>query len=228
MSIRVRQRVFGWVEEFLLIVLGVLVALAAENWMQDRREAADSRALVAQLQIDTEANLALLREALEYERMGLASITALMDSKGAGVEISEDSLRVLYLEHYLFQTQPLHLVLGTLSALADLGGAAHIADQELRLEILDYATRIRIHLEEYGQTKRVWSDHGDALGALYQAETGIADPLTLHRLFLGRLSPEVIGHLEYVRQTRVNMEWTLNQMIEATEALEGSLVEAHA
>jgi hypothetical protein len=226
LSRRVRQTVSGWVAEFLLIVLGVLVALAADNWLQDRREAASSWALVTQLSVDTEANLRLLSDAIEYEGTGLASIEALMESRIAGVQLSEDSLRVLYLERHIFQTQPLHLVLGTLSALADLGGAAHIEDQDLRLGILNYATRLKINQEGYAQTQSAWAAHVDELSALYQAATGISDPLTLHRLFLGPLSPDVIRHLEYVRGSRVNMVWSVNQMIEATNALAVLLSEA--
>lgn len=59
--------------EFVMLVVGILLALAVNNWVEDRRDARIERQYLERLVRDFDADLALLAELSEFERSQIDS-----------------------------------------------------------------------------------------------------------------------------------------------------------
>lgn len=142
--------------EFLVVVTGVLVALAVGAWWQGRQEAAAERVYLGQLAAD-------LRET---ERAADAADAYLRPVDRAGSRLwlafyepappPRDSL--LALAERAMWTATVRPVVGTAEALVATGDLALIRDDSLRTAVTGYLERTRGRLYDHEHFDRVWAD----------------------------------------------------------------------
>lgn len=139
-----RSPLEGWrtaLREFVVIVAGVLCALAAQAWWEGRQERERERAYLVQLLADTEENERRLARAIDDDseavRGGAAALKAL---DGAGPVPSTDSLaRWIELAGRASDPKPLT---GTYRALLGTGDLRLVRNDSLRARLVAYAAGI--------------------------------------------------------------------------------------
>ncbi|HKK28444.1 MAG TPA: hypothetical protein VKB18_10205 [Gemmatimonadota bacterium] len=130
-----RLRWFG--AEFLVVVSGVLVAIALNSWYQGRRDAATEATYLALLSRDVDHTIADLREAAAFERsQELNGITAYraFSARRAGPE--PDSVRRALTELLVRRTATLSKA--TYEDLLSTGNLGLIGDRALRDRIVRF------------------------------------------------------------------------------------------
>lgn len=80
--------------EMLVVVVGVLLALAADRWNQDRLDAIETGRIVARLKSDTARNLAVFRESLPDMQSDLDNIKSLYRALQAGSVPAADARHI--------------------------------------------------------------------------------------------------------------------------------------
>lgn len=123
--------------EFLVVVTGVLVALALNAWWQGREDTARERAYLQQLSLDLDTNEQLARSTLDYMSERLQMGSRLLDATRSRPLPPPDSLdRWLY---GFLGIAPLYPRMATVQALIETGDLNLIRDDVLRTAIIDYA-----------------------------------------------------------------------------------------
>lgn len=80
--------------EVFVVVLGVLLALAADRWNQDRLDAIETARIVSRLKSDTARNLAMFGQELPAMESGLRDLRALYRALQAGTMEGEDPAQI--------------------------------------------------------------------------------------------------------------------------------------
>ena len=81
----IRKANFGVLSlELFVVVVGILLALAADRWNQDRLEAIETARIVERLKSDTARNLAMFENTLPYMERNLQTVQALFRALRAG------------------------------------------------------------------------------------------------------------------------------------------------
>ena len=81
----IRKANFGVLSlELFVVVVGILLALAADRWNQDRLETIETARIVERLKSDTARNLAMFENTLPYMERNLQTIQALFRALRAG------------------------------------------------------------------------------------------------------------------------------------------------
>ena len=141
--IQTRSRLSRVVGEFLTIVLGVLVALAVDNWNVDRQEAALGRDYVERIAADIMADTLALQEALEGSPERVESGRELL-GRLAGRETSDESSGGLLLS--LFDAQHRYELPVADWTFSEIEGNAElrlIRDRAVRGQVVRYYARAR-------------------------------------------------------------------------------------
>ncbi|MFV1988523.1 MAG: hypothetical protein ACC682_14695 [Gemmatimonadota bacterium] len=130
------------VGEFLLIVGGVTVALAADSLWSARQERVRETEYLVQLRSDLAENRERLEAAIEDEEtIGAAALTALNAVK-SGQRISRDSARAWIIERRgLYYSDP-RLLTGTFSGLVESGDLRLVRDAAIRRAIIGYLPQV--------------------------------------------------------------------------------------
>lgn len=76
--------------ELFVVVVGILLALAADRWNQDRLESIETARVVERLKSDTARNLAMFANSLPGMRDNLINVRALFRALQAGTVAGED------------------------------------------------------------------------------------------------------------------------------------------
>jgi len=76
--------------EVIVLVLGILLALAADRWNQDRLDAIETARIVVRLKSDTARNLAMFKREVPAMQSGLRDLKALYRALQAGTTDVED------------------------------------------------------------------------------------------------------------------------------------------
>jgi hypothetical protein len=140
---RVRRLIgsVGWksaLGELLLIIVGILGALAVNAWWDGRKDASTEASYLQQLLADVDANERVIKEFMDYHAGGRDAATRLashFDAPGPlpGCETLADLLTTS------LQWASLELRTGTFSALLATGDIRLIRDDALRGEVIRYA-----------------------------------------------------------------------------------------
>ena len=139
-------RVLG---EFLLIVAGVTVALAADSLWSFRQDRVLEAEYLEQLRSDLDENRDRLIAAIEDEEtIGDGAFSALSAVKG-GETISPDSARAWLVEQRGFYYADPRLLTGTFSGLVESGDLRMIRDPDVRKSILGYLPQIQADRVEF-------------------------------------------------------------------------------
>jgi hypothetical protein len=80
--------------EVMVVVLGVLLALAADRWNQDRLDAIETARIVVRLKSDTARNLAMFERELPAMESGLRDVESLYRALKAGTTANEDLAQI--------------------------------------------------------------------------------------------------------------------------------------
>lgn len=141
--------------EFLVVVTGVLVALAVGAWWQGRQDAASERAYLRQLAAELRQTESAARSAdaflLPVDRAGSLLWLAFYEADPP----PRDSL-LAWAERSMW-TSSVRPVVGTAEALVATGDLALIRDDSLRTAVTAYLERTRGRLYDHEQFDRVWA-----------------------------------------------------------------------
>jgi hypothetical protein len=116
--------------ELLLLITGILVALAVDGWIDDRRDARLERAYLERLEQDLERNLAILDEFVDFEQRQTADgVLAYRALRGVS-EMERE--RVAQALSNLANRRTLRLLRATYQDLLSTGNLSLVRDQMLR------------------------------------------------------------------------------------------------
>ena len=78
----------------MVLIVGILLALAADRWNQDRLDRIETGQIVERLKSDTARNLAMFGESLALMERNLADVKALFRALEAGTMVGEDPAHI--------------------------------------------------------------------------------------------------------------------------------------
>lgn len=144
-------RVGKLMQEFVLVVVGVSVALGADSLRAAHEDRVREAEYLEQLTADLKENQARLAAAiLDEETLGAAAVTA-MNALKSGAVISPDSARAWLVERRgLYYSDP-RVLTGTFSGLVDSGDLRLIHDPVVRGAIVAYVPQISADQAEFGR-----------------------------------------------------------------------------
>lgn len=144
MTLSSRKTVYSLALEFLVVVVGILVALAVDDWRQAKADRALEQHLLASLVQDLEADssdAALQDGATSRVFDSAARLLAVIDSQTAGTtpQMSADGLSQ-HLARLVFLAE-LEISDGTYSEMIATGSIRVLRDPELRRQVSRYYSR---------------------------------------------------------------------------------------
>jgi hypothetical protein len=80
--------------ELVVLIVGILLALAADRWNQDRLDRIETAQIVERLKSDTARNLAMFGESLALMERNLGNVKALFRALEAGTMVGEDPAHI--------------------------------------------------------------------------------------------------------------------------------------
>lgn len=141
-----RPRVRWFVAEFLVVVIGILVALALNAWWQGRQNATREQAYLRQLHADLLASEGTLEATAGFFRERAHAAASVSHTFWRIESPAKDSL-----VHWLWNpltSARVRPVLGTARALVSSGDLDLIRSDSIRSGILDYLESVEAHLED--------------------------------------------------------------------------------
>lgn len=191
---------FSWrhaLGEFVLIVTGVLVAMAANSWWTSRQDHARERSYLAQLLADTRANQERVDSAYASDSVAMAStrrILALLSDTTPASEQPRDSTRRGLPGGDAFSSPDFRPLLGTYTALLETGDLQLLDSPGLRFRLVAYQSSLESVRETVRHTAETLERHEDsyfrALLPLLSARGGRGGPA------FGRLAEVARGRQE--------------------------------
>jgi hypothetical protein len=132
--------------EFLVVVAGILVALALSSWAQARQDVAREHAWLRQLQADLVKNEGVLAEAVAFvDERAVASAKVLHQFWRDAPVADEAAVQDLMLPRSTRRFRP---VLGTAEAFISSGDLNLLRSGAVRAAILDYVESMKTNLED--------------------------------------------------------------------------------
>ena len=80
--------------EMFVLIAGILLALAADRWNQDRLDRIETAQIVERLRSDTARNLAMFEQSLVSMQRNLANVKALFRALESGTMDEEDPVEI--------------------------------------------------------------------------------------------------------------------------------------
>lgn len=140
------SRLRWFLAEFLVVVSGIMVALALSGWVQERRDQQREIAYLQQLSTDLLSSEQLLTEAVERMReRARASARVLHRFWREDPAVDEALVEDLRLPR---STRPFRPVMGTAEALSSTGNLSLIGSDTLRAELLTYVESMKTKLDD--------------------------------------------------------------------------------
>jgi hypothetical protein len=150
--------------EFVVVVAGVLVALAVSSWAQDRQDHKREQAYLRQLSADLKANERDLGEAVDFLRLRAEASARVLHRFWREDLVEDDTLREdLSVPRSTRRFRP---VLGTAEALTSSGDLNLIRSDPLRAAILAYVEAMKTHLEDINRYDETY--YRPAVAILYR------------------------------------------------------------
>jgi len=119
-------------QEFIVIVIGVFVALAAESWLSERKDRRIEREIREDMVAEFEANIRILEADLaenERARPRMAILEGLSDE--ALMALADEQMTGVF--YPSFNWAGFDPEMGTVQALVESGNLAVVSDREMRL-----------------------------------------------------------------------------------------------
>lgn len=141
--------------ELVIVALGVLIALWADQWMQDRQDAATAIGYLERLQVDVLADIKALRFSADQARNRLA-ITKQVDAWLQDPDVAPDPDELVTKVHFAGVTFPPTISKFTMEQLRSTGDFRLLTNEALKRQIADYYNQIALQIEQWG----TWGDEG--------------------------------------------------------------------
>lgn len=141
--------------ELVIVTLGVLIALSADQWIQAREEAAREIGYLERLQADVAADLRSLRFSADQARNRLA-ITRQVDAwlHDPGAAPDPDSL--VMNAHFAGVLFPPTISTFTIDELKATGDLRLLRNEALKRQVADYYNQIGLQIDQWS----AWGDEG--------------------------------------------------------------------
>lgn len=141
--------------ELVIVALGVLIALWADQWMEVRQEAAREVAYLERLQTDVEADLRSLRFSAGQARNRLA-ITRQVDAWLLDPDAAPDPDSLVLKAHFAGVLFPPMISRFTIDELKSTGDLRLLRNESLKRQIADYYNQIGLQIDRWS----TWGDEG--------------------------------------------------------------------
>ncbi|MFK5951217.1 MAG: hypothetical protein QM500_20875 [Methylococcales bacterium] len=215
-------QVFG---EFLIVVVGVVVALSADTWWNDQKQLSQELAYIEQLLKDSIENRSQIRTAISQEEMQLKAKTNILNHLIAKQELSFDRAQELLLSRRgaFYYSDP-RLIDGTLSSLIQSGDIAIINDISLRTNLMSYLNKL---VKNYSEFDR-WISYELKYISVFDDQTSLIKHTTKQNnivdlFLLVQKNPKVISAFRgAVRSSIVRLTY-LRRMLKDTQQIEKAL-----
>jgi hypothetical protein len=175
-----RPKVQWFAAEFLVVVTGVLVALALNAWWAERQDRHSEEAYLRQLVNDAGRNEDLLQHALAEDSASLIALVHLSAALRAGEPPRESAMEIMGVALRYSDPRP---VLGIFDHLIGSGRVELLRTDSLRLALIEYTSLMHSDLAELSRhvdllllSMRLWISHQQAAGldcAMFVEEEGI-------------------------------------------------------
>ena len=141
--------------ELVIVALGVLIALSADQWMQAREEAAREIGYLERLQADVAADLRSLRFSADQARNRLA-ITRQVDAWLNDPEAAPDPDSLVMKVHFAGVLFPPTISTFTIDELKSTGDLRLLRNEALKRQVADYYNQIGLQIDQWS----AWGDEG--------------------------------------------------------------------
>ncbi len=138
----IRQRMARLAAEFLIIVIGVLSALAVDQWRDDRKDRELARFYLAALEDDLRADSSAIAQAVERaEEVGQAAVA--LDQLVRSADAPPDSLEFLLEVEWLLSAVNVRPNTATFEDMTGSGNSRLLRNPELRNRLQRYTNLVR-------------------------------------------------------------------------------------
>jgi hypothetical protein len=127
--------------ELALLIIGILIALAVDGWIDDRRDERAERRYLELLQRDLDSNLEVLAEVLDFDERQAAGAAMAYRALRASAVPAQDQEAVAVALHQLTSRRTLRLARATYTDLLSTGNLRLIRNASLRDRIVDFYER---------------------------------------------------------------------------------------
>ena len=127
--------------ELALLIAGILIALAVDGWIDDRRDERAERRYLELLQRDLDSNLEVLAETLEFEERQAAAAAMAYKALRVGAVPLEERDAVAAALNQLTARRTLRLARATYTDLLSTGNLRLIRNAGLRDQVVDFYER---------------------------------------------------------------------------------------
>jgi hypothetical protein len=230
------------IRDVVLIVVGVLIALAANAWWQARADRERERVYIRQLLADARESERALRPAFQLDSTTAHGMQRLLSALDRVPVPPRDSLRAWMQRPPVVYSAP-RPRLGTVNALIQTGEIRLFRDERLRSAVIDYASTMEEERTEASRAVEVLVPGGLLLAKRFH-EAGLSPagtgpdgrfrPADLERLTAGlatrwpaiRSDPQVFEALLHAAVGYSNRVSSLRAMLDATTRLRRLLEDA--
>lgn len=229
-----RTRALGFVGRFLgswrlalgelvIIALGVMIALWADQAMQDRQEAAMAVSYLERLQTDIRADVAALKFSSKQARNRLA-ITRQVDAWVHDPDAAPEPDALVMNAHYAGVTFSPTISRFTIEELKSTGDLRLLENQALKREVADYYNQISLQVGQWiawgeeGITETYFRELAFVVDPEFRIRAGTIDPALLQQFLTasGEQSSstiaEIPGFAPEIGATRVDADQILARM----------------
>jgi hypothetical protein len=209
--------------ELVIVSLGVLIALWADQWMQNRREAATAVAYLERLQVDVRADIKALRFSGNQARNRLA-ITRQVEAWLHDPNAAPDPDSLVVSVHFAGVTFSPTISKFTIEELRSTGDLRLLRNEALKREIADYYNQIGLQVDRWiawgdqGVTETYFRELAFVLDPELRIRAGTFDP-ALMRQFLSAFHEEapssyseIKGAAPAIGATRADADRLLGRM----------------
>jgi len=127
--------------ELMLLIAGILIALAVDGWIDDRRDERAERRYLELLQRDLDSNLGVLAETLEFEERQAAAAALAYRALRARTVPAQDREAVAAALNQLTARRTLRLARATYTDMLSTGNLRLIRNAALRDRVVDFYER---------------------------------------------------------------------------------------
>lgn len=237
---RTLRRLVQWryaLRETLLIVVGVLIALAVNAWWGERQDRKREASYIHQLLADAEANDRILATSVQEDSVSLKALVTLSNALRSGDRPGGSSMDMFDVALRYSDPRP---VLGNLEHLIASGGVELIRNDSLRASILEYSSLMHADLAESSRHvdlllsgMRNWVSRQQNAGLdcpmfveTSEAERRMCDTDFAKSWRTLRADPEYRSSVLVVRVATWNRLFYLTRMLEATRRFHQQLASA--
>jgi len=209
--------------ELVIVALGVMIALWADQAMQSRQEAAMAVSYLERLQADIRADIAALKFSSHQARNRLA-ITRQVDAWVQDTDAAPDPDALVMNAHYAGVTFAPTISRFTIEELKSTGDLRLLSNQVLKRQVADYYNQIALQVEQWiawgeeGITETYFRELAFVVDPEFRIRAGTIDPLRLQQFLTASGEQastsiaEIPGFAPEIRATRADADKILGRM----------------